>query len=57
MHASCTKCSVGYVPSQISMLRNWAFTEKGIITSSKGNVTLRVEGCPREQFNGDYVQD
>lgn len=36
---------------------NWAFTENDIITSTKGNVTLRVEGCPREQFNGDYVQD
>ncbi|CAJ1345553.1 unnamed protein product, partial [Effrenium voratum] len=36
---------------------NWAFAESDIITSSKGNVTLRVEGCPREKFNGDYVQD
>jgi len=36
---------------------NWAFSESDIITSPKGNMTLRVEGCPREQFNGDYVQD
>ncbi|CAJ1332561.1 unnamed protein product [Effrenium voratum] len=36
---------------------NWAFAESDIITSSKGNMTLRVEGCPREEFNGDYVQD
>jgi len=36
---------------------NWAFSESDIITSPKGNLTLRVEGCPREQFNGDYVQD
>ena len=43
--------------SNFDILRNWAFTENDIITSSKGNVTLRVEGCPREQFNGDYVQD
>lgn len=52
---ACASAKWGWI--WFVQLRNWAFTENDIITSGKGNVTLRVEGCPREQFNGDYVQD